>query len=139
MGVSRLPQRHSFHHWYNYRQPLGHSFWNGAIMHLYGLEKRQEGPGGGQGEGAPGGNTDSSSVILDVTTSPTPTRTSSPGASATASSTSDSKSNTPLMIPIIGAIIGVLALILGFYFIRRTRIKHKNPKYIPTPFLKKAW
>ncbi|KAG4421048.1 hypothetical protein IFR04_005811 [Cadophora malorum] len=122
-------------------------------MHLYGLEKRQEGPGGGQGEGAPGGNTDSSSVILDVTTSSTPTRTSSPGASATASSTlsrtssasatptstSDSKSNTPLMIPIIGAIIGVLALVLGFYFIRRTRIKHKNPKYIPTPFLKKAW
>ncbi|KAH7413084.1 hypothetical protein BKA64DRAFT_344826 [Cadophora sp. MPI-SDFR-AT-0126] len=121
-------------------------------MHLYGLENRQGEVGGGTGEGGPGGNTGASSVVLSIT-SASLTRTSSPGASATASSTtsrtssasptptqtSDSGSNTPLMIPIIAAIIGVLALILGFYFIRRTRIQHKNPKYIPTPFLKKAW
>lgn len=30
-------------------------------------------------------------------------------------------------------------MLLALYIIRRTRIKHKNPKYIPTVFLKKAW
>lgn len=36
-------------------------------------------------------------------------------------------------------IVGLLALFFVLYLVRRTRIKHKNPKYIPTVFLKKAW
>ncbi|OWP01456.1 hypothetical protein B2J93_5739 [Marssonina coronariae] len=41
--------------------------------------------------------------------------------------------------PVVAVIVGIFALLIGFFFLRRTRIKHKNPKYLPTPFLKKAW
>ncbi|KAG4444343.1 hypothetical protein IFR05_000108 [Cadophora sp. M221] len=126
-------------------------------MHLFALENRQ---GGGPGEGAGGGGpgddnsaTQASTLVLSITASASLTSASMSGASATSSSTtsrtssaslsttqsSDSSGNPPLIIPIIAAVVGVLALIIGFYFIRRTRINHKNPKYIPTPFLKKAW
>jgi hypothetical protein len=36
-------------------------------------------------------------------------------------------------------IAGILALLLLFFILRQTRTRHKNPKYLPTPFLKKAW
>ncbi|KAH8669668.1 hypothetical protein BGZ60DRAFT_528141 [Tricladium varicosporioides] len=53
--------------------------------------------------------------------------------------TQGSASTSPHLAIIIGVIAGLLALALLFFCIRSTRIKHKNPKYVPTPFLKKAW
>ncbi|KAJ8058821.1 hypothetical protein OCU04_011807 [Sclerotinia nivalis] len=52
---------------------------------------------------------------------------------------SDSNTKPAYFIAIISTIIGLLVLLFAIYMIRRTRIKHKNPKYIPTVFLKKAW
>jgi hypothetical protein len=40
---------------------------------------------------------------------------------------------------IVASIVVILALLFAFYLLRQTRMKHKNPKYIPTSFLKKAW
>lgn len=40
---------------------------------------------------------------------------------------------------VIIAIVVVLGLAFGWYILRRTRNKHKNPKYVPTTFLKKLW
>ncbi|KAH7327281.1 hypothetical protein BKA65DRAFT_65045 [Rhexocercosporidium sp. MPI-PUGE-AT-0058] len=121
-------------------------------MHLFALENRQV--GGGEQGGRGGGLDSSVSTLVLSITSAIGTGTSISGASATASSTSStifsatptptqpsdsSRGGPPSIIPIIAALAGVLALILAFYFTRRTRIKHKNPKYIPTPFLKKVW
>ena len=44
--------------------------------------------------------------------------------------------STQAIVAVIG---GILAFLLAFYLLRRTRLKHKSPKYIPTSFLKKAW
>ncbi|KAH6672235.1 hypothetical protein B0J14DRAFT_69358 [Halenospora varia] len=52
---------------------------------------------------------------------------------------SQSNGTSPHLAIIIGVIAGVLALALLFFCIRGTRIKHKNPKYVPTPYLKKVW
>ncbi|TGO61459.1 hypothetical protein BCON_0027g00460 [Botryotinia convoluta] len=52
---------------------------------------------------------------------------------------SDSSTRPTYIIAITITIVGLIALLLALYIIRRTRIKHKNPKYIPTAFLKKAW
>ncbi|RAL61861.1 hypothetical protein DID88_002924 [Monilinia fructigena] len=43
---------------------------------------------------------------------------------------SDTKST--YIIAIVVTIVGLLALLSAIYLIRRTRIKHRNPKYIPT-------
>ncbi|ESZ91837.1 hypothetical protein SBOR_7789 [Sclerotinia borealis F-4128] len=48
-------------------------------------------------------------------------------------------SDNYLLQAIIITLVGLLALLFAIYLIRQTRIKHKNPKYIPTIFLKKAW
>jgi hypothetical protein len=37
------------------------------------------------------------------------------------------------------ALIVVIALIFAWYMLKRTRLRHKNPKYVPTAFLKKMW
>lgn len=37
------------------------------------------------------------------------------------------------------SVVAVLAIVSAWYFLRRTRTKHKNPKYVPTTFLKKLW
>ncbi|PMD33818.1 hypothetical protein L207DRAFT_146639 [Hyaloscypha variabilis F] len=40
---------------------------------------------------------------------------------------------------VIGVVVGIIALLLAIYLTRRIRMKHKNPKYVPTPFLKNLW
>jgi len=40
---------------------------------------------------------------------------------------------------IVGVILGVIALLVAIVSIRQLRIKHSNPKYVPTPLLKKLW
>jgi hypothetical protein len=40
---------------------------------------------------------------------------------------------------IVVVVVCLLGLVLGFYLLRRCRRKHKNPKYVPTPFLKRLW
>ncbi|KAL2061312.1 hypothetical protein VTL71DRAFT_7585 [Oculimacula yallundae] len=121
-------------------------------MHLFGLEARQTSGGETTGlESTPTATpTPASSLSLSLS-SGSLSRTSAPGApqsstTSTASTSSPTPSSTSggggrgtIIIPIIIAVTAVLGLILGFYFLRRTRIKHNNPKYIPTPFLKKAW
>lgn len=46
---------------------------------------------------------------------------------------------TTVMPIVIGVVIGIVALLLAIFFIRQVRTKHKNPKYVPTPYLKKLW
>ncbi|KAK2623580.1 hypothetical protein QTJ16_007134 [Diplocarpon rosae] len=109
-------------------------------MHRFGvLGARQDG-----GEGQPGGEPGTS-----TSTSPGAALTASSTSSSTAAPTTASATATPfrtgsggnvgMVIPVVAAITGLFGLILGFFILRRTRIKHKNPKYLPTPFLKKAW
>lgn len=43
------------------------------------------------------------------------------------------------MQAVIVSIILVLAIVSAWWFLRRTRTKHKNPRYVPTAFLKKLW
>ncbi|CAL3970461.1 unnamed protein product [Diplocarpon coronariae] len=112
-------------------------------MHTFGrrdvLHARQDG-GGGQA-GGEAGTSISSSLTASQTATTTSSSTPSPTtASPTPSPTStDSVRNVGMVIPVVAVIVGIFALLIGFFFLRRTRIKHKNPKYLPTPFLKKAW
>lgn len=36
-------------------------------------------------------------------------------------------------------VLALFGIAVGWWFLRRTRSKHKNPKYVPTSFLKKLW
>ncbi|CZT09649.1 hypothetical protein WAI453_004684 [Rhynchosporium graminicola] len=128
-------------------------------MHLNGLEARQTGGAGPTGLDRVASTivaSSTSSINLPVTTSASGTRTSAAGASASRTSTpsrpfrtsspASTQNVTPgdsgpsaLLVPVIAVTLGVLGMLLGFYMLRRTRVHHKNPKYIPTPFLKKAW
>ncbi|RDL31094.1 Uncharacterized protein BP5553_09883 [Venustampulla echinocandica] len=91
----------------------------------------------------------SPSISISITTTPTPTQTptstatftSRPSRTPTPAASSSQKSNPS---PTLAITIGVLTLVLGItiflcLFLRRLRIKHKNPKYVPTPFLQRAW
>ncbi|PBP23643.1 hypothetical protein BUE80_DR005294 [Diplocarpon rosae] len=109
------------------------------------LRARQDGGGGGQPGGEPGTSTSTTSPGAALTASSTSSSTPAP---TTASATptpfrTGSGGNVGMVIveqkPVVAAITGLFGLILGFFILRRTRIKHKNPKYLPTPFLKKAW
>jgi hypothetical protein len=40
---------------------------------------------------------------------------------------------------VIVCIAAIITLVLAFILIRRLRLQHKDPKYIPTAFLKKRW
>ncbi|KAG9230747.1 hypothetical protein BJ875DRAFT_507115 [Amylocarpus encephaloides] len=118
-------------------------------MHLSAPEVRRrqnaESPGGNRNEASPPSAITSGSSTLHIPLSATGTSsTSSATATATAIARSTSKDSdkrdSPSFVPIIiGAIAGVLGLLLVFVTIRKFRVKHKNPKYLPTPFLKNAW
>ncbi|KUJ18882.1 uncharacterized protein LY89DRAFT_732423 [Mollisia scopiformis] len=102
--------------------------WNGV-----GLQARQVGSGPDSSPGGP----PSSSVSLNMTN--TPTATASPTASATSTTSSNGGGSSSVIIPIIAAVLGVLLALSVYILLRRTRMRHKNPKYVPTPFLKKLW
>ncbi|EPE33937.1 hypothetical protein GLAREA_06950 [Glarea lozoyensis ATCC 20868] len=104
-------------------------------MHLSAAELR-----GRQGDGSIQPSP-TSSLSLSLSLSPTATSTtSSISPTATLPSTSTTSNAPPKFMPIvIGIIAAVLALMLLFFVLRHTRTKHKNPKYIPTPFLKRLW
>ncbi|KAI9051845.1 hypothetical protein LZ554_004106 [Drepanopeziza brunnea f. sp. 'monogermtubi'] len=115
-------------------------------MHLSGsLEARQQGQPGGA-PGGNGGNTQpTNSLQLSITRSPgaSPTSASSP-LPPTATDSQNigpgiGKANTAVLISVMVALGAICALTFGFVLLRKTRLKHKNPKYVPTPFLKNAW
>ncbi|KAH8600986.1 hypothetical protein B0O99DRAFT_589855 [Bisporella sp. PMI_857] len=94
--------------------------------------------------------TGSSTSTADKTSTetPTPTQTVSLGtisSLSTATSTSlpkkDDRSgpNSTTIAAISISIAAVLILTFIWYILRRTRNNHKNPKYVPTKFLKKLW
>ncbi|KAA8570069.1 hypothetical protein EYC84_002403 [Monilinia fructicola] len=105
-------------------------------MHpVRGLSRRQNGPpiNGASSTTEPNHSSTTSSVDMSSTT-PSPPENQQPPKSQFSS---DAKST--YIIAIVVTIVGLLALLSAIYLIRRTRIKHRNPKYIPTVFLKKAW
>ncbi|PQE32605.1 hypothetical protein CJF32_00004155 [Rutstroemia sp. NJR-2017a WRK4] len=115
------------------------------MYQAHGLSKRQDGP---PTNGAPSTTSDpvpSSATTPSLSGTAIATSTSTPTPSATPSSTpppnsqSDSDTKPAYVIAVIITIVVLLALLFAIYIIRRTRIKHRNPKYIPTTFLKKAW
>ncbi|KAM0133686.1 hypothetical protein ACHAP3_005813 [Botrytis cinerea] len=88
------------------------------------LSRRQDGPS----------NNELSSPTAEPNHSSTATT-----ATPSGQSQSDSSTRPTYIIAITVTLFGLILLLLALYIIRRTRIKHKNPKYIPTVFLKKAW
>ncbi|EKD12579.1 uncharacterized protein L3040_005172 [Drepanopeziza brunnea f. sp. 'multigermtubi'] len=110
-------------------------------MHLSGsLEARQQGQSGG----APG-TQPTNSLQLSITSSPAASPTSSSSSlPPTATDTLDlgpgiGETNTAVLISVMAVLGAVCALTIGFILLRKMRLKHKNPKYVPTPFLKNAW
>jgi hypothetical protein len=117
--------------------------WNAVELHA-----RQAGNNG------PGGSPEgpSSSITLNTTIT-TPTASASASAASPALTNGSGKSSVIIVCisraldkylannlqPIIVAIIGALLLISFYILLRRARRQHKNPKYIPTPFLKNLW
>ncbi|KAE8442751.1 hypothetical protein EG329_002891 [Mollisiaceae sp. DMI_Dod_QoI] len=81
--------------------------------------------------------TDSPSSTVTFNITGTPTASAIVSATSTASSGGSNKSS--VIIPIIAVVIGLLVAITIYMLLRRTRVRHKNPKYVPTPFLKNLW
>ncbi|CAG8971996.1 hypothetical protein HYALB_00008281 [Hymenoscyphus albidus] len=121
-------------------------------MYVSGAERRQEATPTTPSE-AGNSNTNSNGPTTDAafTLSPTSTdlgslstasvQTAEPEPTkAHASDSSDSDSQAMTIAPVlIGILAAILALIFAYFLIRRARLKHKNPKYVPTPYLKNAW
>ncbi|APA08758.1 hypothetical protein SS1G_02535 [Sclerotinia sclerotiorum 1980 UF-70] len=98
-------------------------------MHLVrGLSRRQD--------GLSTNGTSSTTSSLDHSATSTANSSTDPSSQQPPS---DSDTKPAYLIAIISTIVGLLVLLFAIYMIRRTRIKHKNPKYIPTVFLKKKW
>ncbi|KAM3084047.1 hypothetical protein ACMFMG_001845 [Clarireedia jacksonii] len=114
------------------------------MYQVHGLSKRQDGP---PTNGAPSTSSDpvqsttssSSSSSQSSTSTPTPTNSLVQSPNSTPETQSGSDTQPAYVIAVITSIVVLLALLFAVYIIRRTRIKHRNPKYIPTTFLKKAW
>ncbi|KAK5655394.1 hypothetical protein OQA88_5664 [Cercophora sp. LCS_1] len=51
----------------------------------------------------------------------------------------DNKGPNAASIAVAGVVVGLMVLIAGLIMIRTLRARHPNPKYIPTPFLKRLW
>lgn len=47
--------------------------------------------------------------------------------------------SSPVAIIIASVVAGLILLTLLFIYIRSLRVRHPEPKYIPTPFLKRIW
>ncbi|QSZ32376.1 hypothetical protein DSL72_001950 [Monilinia vaccinii-corymbosi] len=111
-------------------------------MHLIrGLSRRQDVPptDGALSTTEPSPSSATSSIDMShttpmITASPLPNQ---PPQQILSSSDPDIKAS--YIIAIVITISGVLAMLFASHIVRQTRIKHKNPKYIPTVFLKKAW
>ena len=115
---------------------------------------------------SPDGNTDPTptSLNLVLSSSSTSAQSSATSASSTPSSSSTSSNHSDgavvavritvciylymmcftfhaklLRQGVIISVVVVLGLLTGAFLLRRTRIKHNNPKYLPTTFLKSAW
>ncbi|KAF4635741.1 hypothetical protein G7Y89_g2359 [Cudoniella acicularis] len=118
-------------------------------MYLSGAElKRQDGTTATGGDSTTAASTTATGTASSFQTSlgsmtGSPTLSATPGATPHSSISvlpdSGPGAKAPNLAIIIGVIAGILGFLLAFFFIRQARIKHKNPKYIPTPFLKKAW
>ncbi|RFU34536.1 hypothetical protein B7463_g1773, partial [Scytalidium lignicola] len=95
-----------------------------------GFDRRQEpdGTGGTHPHGSP-----TSPNSASGTSSHSPTST------AASSSNGSSGMNTGAIVAIAVAIVILVVILVSCIFVRRVRANHKNPKYIPTKFLKKRW
>ncbi|KAK1757844.1 hypothetical protein QBC47DRAFT_166063 [Echria macrotheca] len=51
----------------------------------------------------------------------------------------DNKGPSAASIAVAGIVVGVMAVIGTLVLVRTLRSRHPNPKYIPTPFLKRLW
>lgn len=108
-------------------------------MHLFnaaGLLARQAGNGNGPDSTQPG--RPASSISVGNITS-TATSIATPTPSVTSTSSSGGSNTSSVILPVIVTIVGVLVAIVIYMLLRRTRVRHKNPKYVPTPYLKRLW
>lgn len=113
-------------------------------MHLLPGMQRRQGPGPNPDPSsnppstATSAPTQSSNVDLGSLPSPTSSAIVE-SISPTATASHHKGSSSTVIVAVVVAIVAVLAVISAWWFLRRTRAKHKNPKYVPTNFLKKLW